>query len=56
MMEAVSSTEIPVNIYQTTWHIPSNSRLHTHGCDNMNFQELRDDFQNTTVETDLQND
>jgi hypothetical protein len=33
---AVSTSEMTVNVYETTWHnIPEDSHLHTHRCDNL---------------------
>jgi hypothetical protein len=33
MMEAVISSEMLVSIYQTAWHIPEDSHLHTYRCE-----------------------
>jgi hypothetical protein len=36
MMEAVSTSEMSVNFYQTTWrNIPEDSHLHTHRQENL---------------------
>jgi hypothetical protein len=38
MMEAVSSSEIVVNIYQTAWcNIPEDGHLHTHCRENLKY-------------------
>jgi hypothetical protein len=38
MMEAVSTSETSVNIYQTKWHnIPEDSHIHTRRRENLKF-------------------
>jgi hypothetical protein len=36
MMEAISTSEMSVNFYQSTWcNIPEDNDLHTHCCENL---------------------
>jgi hypothetical protein len=47
MMEAVSSSETPVNVYQTTQcNIPADSHLHTRRRENMKSHKLKNDGHN----------
>jgi hypothetical protein len=42
MMEAVSTSEMSVNFYKTTWrNIPEDSLLHTHHCENLKSHQLK---------------
>jgi hypothetical protein len=46
MMEAVSSSETLVSIYQTTWYsIPEHSYLYTYHCKNLKSHKVCNFFQ-----------
>jgi hypothetical protein len=52
MMEAVSSSEMSINIHKTTWHyIPEDSHLHTYHCENLKSHTDSLVFNNTNPHT-----